>query len=174
MRAMDRQRTWLEATEALDNPMILEAVIAEAGRVHFAGDVPESFRFLRGDFVDLGFEHYPEAVDVRGIARAILGTGVLVPGTPYRFRSHHGGHTWVEPSDGGETAALPEEWKRFVVVIGNDDRWSWVGKRVTPERTSGADLPKYQDDGDGWALADEPSQKSAAHLKRRYSADNVG
>ena len=42
MRAMNRQRTWLEATEGLGNPMMLEAVIAEAGRVHFVGDLPRT------------------------------------------------------------------------------------------------------------------------------------
>jgi hypothetical protein len=150
--AMDRRQTWLEATEAHGDPLILEAVIGEAGRVHFVGDLPDGFRFLRGAFIDLGFEHYPEAVDVRGIARAVVGTGVLVPDTPFRIRTAHTAHTCVEPAYGSETAALPREWKQFVVVIGNDDRWSWVGKRVTPERTGGVDLSKYQDDGDGWAL----------------------
>lgn len=105
MRRMDEQRTWLEATEALGNPMILEAVIAEAGRVHFVGHLPEEFRFLHGAFIDLGFDYYPERETVRGIARAIVGSGIVIPGTQYRFRTHHTAHTYVEPADGSEAAA---------------------------------------------------------------------
>lgn len=155
---MDTQKTWLEATESLGNPMIVEAVIGEAGRVHFVGDLPAPFRFLRGAFIDLGFEHYSGPEEAKKVARAIVGTGVLVPGTPFRIRTAHTAHTYVQSADGSETAALPTDWKQFVVVIGNDDRFSWVGKQVRSERTGGVDLSKYQDDGDGWALVDDPSQ----------------
>jgi hypothetical protein len=82
---------------------------------------------------------------------AFGGTGVVVPDTRWRLRFAYlrGPSSVVEPVDGMEQATLPEYWRQAVLVMGNADRATWIGKRVRPDQRAGFDLQGYQDTGEG-------------------------
>ena len=88
---------------------------------------------------------------------AFGGTGVRIPGTAFRLR--HDAATsvrsFVEPMDGAEQAELPEHWRQGVLVIGNGEKFTWIGKRVRSYLIGNVDLSLYRDTGDGWELPSE-------------------
>lgn len=154
---MSEFKTWLEAVEAdfPDEPWTREALINEAQRTHFVGPLPPGFEFLSGAILDLGFEYLglpPE--EVARIRLAFVSHGLAVPGTSHRLRNQRPAHSLVEPADGTEEATLPSHWRQGVVVIGNDDRYSWIGNRGL-ERLGKIDLSHYEDACDGWRLKDD-------------------
>jgi hypothetical protein len=150
-------KTWLEAIEAdfPDDLWTREALVNEAQRTHFIGPFPAGFEFLRGAILDLGFEKLglpPE--ELARVRIAFVSKGLAVPGTGHRLRCRRPAHSLVEPADGTEEATLPGHWKEGVLVIANDDRYSWIGKRVGVEHLREVDLRDYADAGDGWRLRD--------------------
>ena len=149
-------KTWLECIEANHfDESITEMLINEMPHTRFTGGLPSDMAFLRGAHVDLGFENLGlPAEEHRKIMRAFGGTGVVVPRTSWRLRFAylHGPDSVVEPVDGTEQAALPNYWRQAALVVGNDDRLTWIGKRVRPEQIGNVDLRLYRDAGDGWEL----------------------
>lgn len=152
---MSEFKTWLEAIEAdfPDDPWTREALVNEAQRTHFIGPLPAGFEFLRGAILDLGFERLglpPE--ELARVRLAFVSKGLAVPGTGHRIRNQRPAHSLVEPTDWTEQATLPGHWKEGVLVIGNDDRYRWIGRRVALEQLREVDLRDYEDTGDGWLL----------------------
>jgi hypothetical protein len=146
-------KTWLEAIEKLE-PYSAESVIREAPRTRFVGDLPPGFEFLKGAFINLGYENLglPPA-EVDALNKAILGTGLAVAGTQFRFRTERGFHTIIESADGSETASLPADWKQAVYVfdIGND-KYTWIGKKIRPDQMRNFDRNLYDAEPDGFSL----------------------
>jgi hypothetical protein len=159
---MSEFKTWLEAIEAdfPDDLWTREALVNEAQRTHFIGSLPPGFEFLRGAFIDLGFENLglpPE--ELARVRLAFVGGGLAVLGTSYRLRNQRPAHSLVEPANGTEKATLPAHWRQGVLVIANDHRYSWVGKRLALELLSSLDLRDYADAGDGWRLQDDQAAR---------------
>ena len=153
---MSKSKTWLDAIEANhSDSWTREMLIQEAQRTHFIGNLPAEFAFLRGAILDLGFEKLglpPE--ELAKVRRAFISSGLAVPGTSHRLRNLRPAHSLVEPTDWTEGATLPGHWREGVLVIANDDRYSWIGKRVGLEQLREVDLRDYEDAGDGWRLKD--------------------
>jgi hypothetical protein len=86
--------------------------------------------------VDLGFENLGVSkAEERAIYDAFVGHGVAVPNTAYKLRYTKTGITVVEPIVAGEElVVLPEYWAEVVLVIGENNKPSYVGKRVRPEQ----------------------------------------
>jgi hypothetical protein len=61
------------------------------------------------------------------------------------------GYTLVEPSQGQEPE-LPAHWQQAVVVVSDQDEFTWIGKRVRPDQIGNVDFGRYRDTGDGWLL----------------------
>lgn len=118
-------------------------------------DVPDArLNFLCGAFVDLGFENLGlSQPDQAALYQAFSGNGVGIPGTGYKLR-YHGlmGYTLIEPSQGGEPE-LPLHWRQAVLVVNDQDEFTWIGKQVRPDQIGHVDLNLYRDVGDGWELA---------------------
>jgi hypothetical protein len=77
--------------------------------------LPEELEFLEGPLTDLGFEqlNLPQA-EIDKIYLAFCGTGVAIPGTPYKLRhSVMSLFTFVEPATGSEVT-LPANWRQVV------------------------------------------------------------
>lgn len=146
--------TRLETIDANNfDPRMREMLIQEAQRTHFTGSLPDGFAFLRGAFVDLGFQHLGlDDHELRKVRLAFVGTGVAIPGRTYRLRNARSLLSVVEPADGSEQATLPVHWRQGVLVLGHDDRHNWIGKGVPGEWIAGVDLTAYADAGDGWSL----------------------
>ena len=151
---MGEFKTWLECIEANHfDEWAKETLINEMPHTHFVGALPSDMAFLRGAFVDLGFENLGlSSEEYRKVMLAFGGTGVHVPGTAYRLRHATPGHSLVEPADGTEQAALPAHWRQAVFVMGNDERLTWIGKRVRPDQVGRIDRSHYRDIADGWEL----------------------
>ena len=93
-------------------------LVAEAQRTRFPGDLPAGFEFLRGGFVDLGFEKLGlAAAELDAVRLAFVGIGLRVPGTEYRLRNVRPFRSLVEPVSGDEPVTLPDGWRQCVVVI---------------------------------------------------------
>jgi hypothetical protein len=153
---MSEFKTWLAAIEAgfPDQPWLRELLIREAQKTGFHRPLPPVFEFL-GGFVCLGFACLGlPAVDERKLAVAFVAGGVAVPGTPYRLRNVRPLRSVVEPTDWTEQATLPAHWRQGVLVMGRDNRYSWIGKRVGVDQLGKMDLCDYEDAGDGWRLKD--------------------
>jgi len=131
--------TWLDAIEAGGfDESTRQMLITEAQRTRFTGDVPGVFEFLGGGFVDLGFENLGlPAKELDAVRLAFVGTGVMVPGTGYRLRHLRPGYSVVEPVDGSEAATLPDQWTEAVLVLGHDEKYIWIGKRICGDRHEG-------------------------------------
>lgn len=117
---------------------IRESIIREAPHTRVQGPLPPELAFLGGgpEFVDLGFENLglPE-IEKRVLYDAFVGHGVAVPGTNYKLRYTKTGITVVEPTTAGEElVTLPDFWAEAVLVVGENNRPSYVGKRVRPEQ----------------------------------------
>lgn len=141
--------TWLEAQEDV-RPDIFESVLQELPRLGFISQIPPELDFLgqRGSFVDLGFKYLPlSKPDLRAILLALVGRGVVLPGTQWRLRVLSAMRGVVEPVDGNEQVTLPTNWKQGVMVSGTNNKLSWVGKLFPHDRLE--DLSNYQDVGDG-------------------------
>jgi hypothetical protein len=112
--------TWIAAIKANGfDGQTRRLLVTEAQRTQFPGDLPVGFEFLRGSFVDLGFENLglPEE-ELDAVRLAFVGCGLAVPGTGCRLRHLRPGYSVVEPMDGSEAATLPDQWKDFIVVPG--------------------------------------------------------
>ena len=93
-------------------------LVAEAQRTRFPGDLPAGFEFLRGGFVDLGFETLGlAAAELYAVRLALVGIGLRVPGTEYRLRNVRPFRSLVEPASGDESVELPDGWRQCVVVV---------------------------------------------------------
>ena len=93
-------------------------LIAEAQRTRFPGDLPAGFEFLRGGFVDLGFETLGlAAAELDAVRLALVGIGLRVPGTEYRLRNVRPFRSLVEQASGDESVELPDGWRQCVVVV---------------------------------------------------------
>ena len=116
-------------------------------------EVPDpGLGFLKG-MVDLGFENLRlSQAGKAALGRAFCGTGVRIPGTAYKLRYHgYMNYTLVEPAEGDEPE-LPADWRQAILVMDNDDRLTWIGKRVRPDQIGNIDLSLYRDVGEGWQL----------------------
>lgn len=152
-------QTWLDAVDSHEfDEWTREQMVREMPHTHFAGSIPALLEFLRGAFVDLGFENLGlMPAELRRIMLAFGGGGVAVPGSPHRLRHAAPGHSVVEALDGTELGTLPAHWRQGVLVVGNDDQYTWIGKRVRPDQIGPIDLSQYDDVGDGWKLrSDQP------------------
>lgn len=111
--------TWLDAIDANGfDGWTRTMMIREAQRTRFPGHLPAGFEFLRGPFVDLGFDRLGlGAAELDAVLLAFVGTGVAVPGTPCRLRFVRPVLSVVEPADVGEGTALPTGWRECVVVV---------------------------------------------------------
>jgi hypothetical protein len=157
---MSELKTCLEAIEAdfQDKPWLKEMLIREAQKTGFRRPLPPGFEFLGEGFVCLGFENVGlPAEDERKLAVAFVAGGVAVPAAPYRLRNIRPLRSVVEPTDWTERATLPVHWKQGVLVMGWDNRYRWIGKRVALEQLREIDLRDYEDAGDGWRLRDHRS-----------------
>ncbi len=143
-------KTWLERVEAMPfDEETKERMLQEAPRTGFKGPFPPGLEFLNGRYVDLGFENLGlDQQQQHQLGRALVGTGVTVPGTQYRLRFVYIGAV-IEPVDGTETATLPTWWKEAVLVTNDQFVPLWVGKRVRPDQIVGFDLHDYRDVGEG-------------------------
>ena len=114
--------TWLDAIDANGfDEWTRTTLIIEAQRTRFPDDLPPGFEFLRGPFVDLGFDHLGlAAAELEAVRLAFVGVGVRVPGTDYRLRNVRPGRSLVEPASGDESVALPDGWRQCVVVFATD------------------------------------------------------
>lgn len=149
-------KTWLEGVEHRfsHEPDTMKMMIQEAPHTRFTGMVPPALAFLKGEYVDLGFENLdvPQA-EKSAVYKAFSGPGVRVPGTNFRLRTagpFEG--SVVEAADGSEPATLPDHWKQAVAVLAHGNTFSFIGKRVRPEQVGSPDMAQYKDDGDGFVL----------------------
>lgn len=142
--------TWLERLEANRfDEWTRERMVAEIPHAYFLGFLPLALAFLRGRFVDLGFENLGlSPQEHRAILLAFGKTGVGIPGTQLRMRFIYP-HAEIGPIEGNESASLPEWWKEGVLVVDDQGVPTWVGKRVRPDQTAGFDLQGYKDAGAG-------------------------
>src|SRR5262245_11653730 len=133
--------TWLERVDANRfDAWTRERMISEMPHTFFLGLLPAALAFLQGRFVDLGFENLGlSPQNTRSIMQAFGGSGVCIPGTGVRMRFVYP-HAAIEPTDGSETATLPEHWKECVLVADDQGVPTWVGKKVRPDQTAGFDL----------------------------------
>ena len=146
-------KTWLESIEANHfDEWTTEQLISEMPHTHFVGVLPADMMFLRGAFVDLGFENLglsPE--EYRKVMLAFGSKGVGVGG--YCLRHASPGHSMIEPADGTEEVSLPNYWRQAVSVLGNNEVFTWIGKRVRKDQLGGeVDFSLYHDVGDGYQL----------------------
>lgn len=113
-------------------PNIQEAIIKEAPHTLVVEPIPESLAFLRGDFVDLGFENLGLPEQEAGVVyEAFLGAGVGLPGLGFKLRYTKVGVTVVEPISTGEALVmLPSYWAEAVLVINKIGYPLYVGGRV--------------------------------------------
>ena len=107
-----------------------------------ADNLPKELEFLAGSLCDLGFDKLALPLgEIEQIYVAFCGSGVAVPGTPYKLRhSVMSLYTFVEPASGQEVR-LPLDWKQTV------HSRVWIGKKV-----AAADPTLYEDKGDGYLL----------------------
>lgn len=112
--------TWLAAIDANGfDGEVRSMMIREAQRTRFSGDLPAGFEFLRGPFVDLGFDRLGLTVsDLDAVLLAFVGRGVRVPGTGDRLRCIRPVLSVVEPAEGIETATMPNHWRHGIAVVG--------------------------------------------------------
>jgi hypothetical protein len=145
-----KSKTWLERVEANRfDEWTQQRMVSEMPHTYFPGYLPLVLMFLKGRFVDLGFENLGlSPQEHRGIMMAFGGTGVGIPGTQMRMRFAYP-HAEIEALDGSETATLPAWWKEGVLVIDDQGRAAWIGKRVRPDQTTGFNLQGYKDAGEG-------------------------
>lgn len=139
--------TWLEGVETHFDALTVETLLSEAPHSRMSGPIPPELAFLGGAFVDFGFENLKSG-DVKSIFRAFSSTGVGVPGTSFRLRFKYP-HTIVEPADGTEMM-LPLNWKQAVLVMNQNDKFTYIGKLVRPEQVGGLDITGYHDAGDAY------------------------
>lgn len=114
--------TWLNAIDAngFDGD-VRTMMIREAQRTRFPGDLPAGFEFLRGPFVDLGFDRLGlEPADLDAVLRVFIGTGIRVPGTGFRLRFVRPVLSVIEQADGDERAILPDGWRAGVHSAGQN------------------------------------------------------
>lgn len=125
--------TWLERLEAdRFDDWTRERMVADMPHTYFIGFLPLALAFLQGRFVDLGFENLGlSSQEHRKLMLAFGGTGVSIPGTPFRMRFVYP-HAEIESAEGSESATLPEWWKEGVLVMDDQSVPIWVGKRVRP------------------------------------------
>lgn len=144
--------TWIDAIDARGFGGSTRAMLViEAQRTRFPGDLPPGFGFLRGAFVDLGFDRLGLTDgELDAVLMAFVGAGVKVSDTHFRLRFVRPVLSVVEPADGAEAATLPAHWRQSVLVVGRDGTLTRIGKRVLEERLTGFDLRGYADAGDGW------------------------
>jgi len=144
-------KTWLETLDSFDGEL-KDMLINEMQRTHFFGNVPQEFLFLKGVIVDLGFDNYGDPTLTRKVLMAFGANGVTVPGTVYRLRLATSLQALVELGDGSETATLPLFWKQTVLVVDNNDRYSWIGQKVPPDQYPKIDFTQYTQSPEGWIL----------------------
>ena len=114
--------------------------------------IPDELAFLRGEYVDLGFENIGISQD-QAMLHGFSINGLRIPGSRYRLR--HGTHpdgTRVELATGSEFGCLPDNWKQGVLVIGKDDIFTWIGKLVRKDQIGDIDFSLYETTDDGWLL----------------------
>lgn len=145
-----KSKTWLDRVRANRfDDWTKDHMVKEMPHTYFVGYLPLALAFLKGRFVDLGFENLGlSSQEQRQIMLAFGGTGVRIPGTQFRMRFAYP-HAEIEPSDGSESATLPSWWKEGVLVIDDQSVPIWVGKRVRADQTTGFDLQGYKDAGEG-------------------------
>ena len=121
---------------------LLDRVMLTKGTDHGPiNSTPPELAILKG-YASLGFEylglgrhdHWP-------LLKAMAGTGVRIPNTPYRFRVALQAHISIELADGSEEATLPEYWIEAVTVtintgstrsngwMYNHFMYTWIGNR---------------------------------------------
>ena len=80
--------------------------------------------------VDLGFENLGLNKDAfQQIQKAFVGHGVKVPHTRWKLRFVYP-HAIVELADPEDIITLPSYWKEGVLVLNNEFKPIWIGKRV--------------------------------------------
>ena len=113
-------------------------------------NVPPELGLLDARVVDLNFETYQLPKEQRDIiGRAFVANGVAVPGTRYKLRNTRGLTAAIELSTGKEPA-LPTDWQRYVISIGDTNKLIWLGKLVRQEQRKGWDLTGMVETEDGW------------------------
>ncbi len=135
-------------------PYIRECLIREAPhtRLHKSTQLPKSLEFLRGTFLDLGFENLGLSPDdFRSIMLAYVGDGVLIPGSEFIMRYTQSGTVLETMNPDHKYVTLPENWSQGVLVWMNDEP-GWIGKRVRPEQYGNVDLGSYIESSDGYLL----------------------
>jgi hypothetical protein len=146
-------KTWLECIEHFDEGT-KALMVSAIPHTHFVGNFPPGISFLSGAFVDMGFANLGTKEDADRLTLAFGDTGLIVPGTPYRLRFLIPSGSQVEAADGTENETLPVHWKQGVLVLDNQEKYSWIGKRVRiTDQTGKIDFDQYLETEDGWVLA---------------------
>lgn len=119
--------------------LIQECLIMEQPHTSFRSDVPPEFEFLKGGFVDLGFENLDVSIsNLNIIKREFSGRGVRIPGTAYKMRATPSLNSVIEPvAPEDETegiATLPDDWKEALYVVTLDNEFTYVGSKVRPDQ----------------------------------------
>jgi len=121
--------------------MKLHSIIREAPHTRVEGSLPPELAFLGGaaHIVDFGLENLGLGeAGYKAVYAAFIDQGVALPGTPYKLRYTRTGHTVVERTTAGEELlTLPEYWAEAVLVLGANDKPTWIGERVRPEQYEG-------------------------------------
>lgn len=145
--------TYLESIQDLPDHS-REFLLRESPHTRIKEVPDQRLSFLVGDIVDLGFENLGlSQAEQNELLQHFAGEGLRIPGTPYRLR-YHGlfNYTVVELAQGNEPE-LPPHWSQAVLVMNNQDVFTWIGKRVRPPQLGTVvDFNKYRDVGDGWEL----------------------
>jgi hypothetical protein len=130
----------------------------------FRHGFPPGFEFMSGInptemIFDFGFENFGlEPPDYKKLLfQYNMGNGVRIPGTKLKVK--YGPVT--EPADGSEPE-LPSYWREAVLIMDENGKPVFIGKRVRPDQTGTVDYKNFQDIGIGWMLKQQPAPEIGA------------
>lgn len=132
---------------------VMERVIREAPHTSISKPLPDELQLLNGSIIDLGFENLGLTLDeLHSLERQFISGGVCIPDTKWKLRYARSLTTVVELAEAADTYFLPSYWVEGVLVMGYDDRFTWIGKRVRDDQIIGVSLSDYNFVDNGYIL----------------------